>query len=60
VRFLRPVPGPIGDGFAATRAAAAGTRASIFPVPYGTRVGAAGRGTTIYADYNYGGYGNLV
>jgi murein DD-endopeptidase MepM/ murein hydrolase activator NlpD len=31
-----------------------------FPVPHGTRVGAAGRGTTIFAAHNYGGYGNLV
>ena len=27
---------------------------------YGTRVGAAGVGTTIFAGQNYGGYGNLV
>jgi murein DD-endopeptidase MepM/ murein hydrolase activator NlpD len=59
VRFLRPVPGPIGDAFGAPRG---GRRHEglDFPVPYGTRVGAAGRGTTIYAGYNYGGYGNLV
>lgn len=59
VRFLRPVQGPIGDGFGAPR----GDRRHQgvdFPVPYGTRVGAAGVGTTIYAAYNYGGYGNLV
>jgi murein DD-endopeptidase MepM/ murein hydrolase activator NlpD len=31
-----------------------------FPVAYGTRVGAAAPGTTIFAAYNYGGYGNLV
>jgi len=31
-----------------------------FPVPHGTRVGAAGRGTTTFAGYNSGGYGNLV
>jgi murein DD-endopeptidase MepM/ murein hydrolase activator NlpD len=59
VRFLRPVAGPIGDAFGAPRS---GRRHQglDFPVPYGTRVGAAGRGTTIYAAYNYGGYGNLV
>jgi peptidoglycan hydrolase-like protein with peptidoglycan-binding domain len=56
VQFLRPVPGPIGDGFGAGRR----HQGLDFPVPYGTRVGAAGRGTTIYAAYNYGGYGNLV
>lgn len=59
VRFLRPVPGPIGDGFGAPRGDHR-HEGLDFPVPYGTRVGAAGRGTTIYADYNYGGYGNLV
>jgi peptidoglycan hydrolase-like protein with peptidoglycan-binding domain len=60
VRFLRPVPGPIGDGFGAPRGGGRRHEGLDFPVPYGTRVGAAGRGTTIYADYNYGGYGNLV
>lgn len=59
VRFLRPVPGPIGDGFGAPRSGHS-HQGLDFPVPYGTRVGAAGRGTTIYAAYNYGGYGNLV
>jgi murein DD-endopeptidase MepM/ murein hydrolase activator NlpD len=59
VRFLRPVPGAIGDGFGAPRRDH--RHAGIdFPVPFGTRVGAAGRGTTIFAGYNYGGYGNLV
>lgn len=59
VRFLRPVPGPMGDGFGAPRN---GYRHQgiDFPVPYGTRVGAAGVGTTIFAGYNYGGFGNLV
>jgi murein DD-endopeptidase MepM/ murein hydrolase activator NlpD len=60
VRFLRPVPGPIGDGFGAPRDGGRRHQGLDFPVPYGTRVGAAGRGTTIYAAYNYGGYGNLV
>ncbi len=59
VRFLRPVPGPIGDGFGAPRADHR-HQGLDFPVPYDTRVGAAGRGTTIYAAYNYGGYGNLM
>jgi murein DD-endopeptidase MepM/ murein hydrolase activator NlpD len=60
VRFLRPVSGPIDDGFGAARAGGRTHDGLDFPVPYGTRVGAAGRGTTIYAAYNYGGYGNLV
>lgn len=59
VRFLRPVPGPIGSPFGAPRSGHTHTGVD-FPVPYGTRVGAAGVGTTIYAAYNYGGYGNLV
>jgi murein DD-endopeptidase MepM/ murein hydrolase activator NlpD len=59
VRFLRPVSGPIGDGFGAPRGDHR-HQGVDFPVPYGTRVGASGRGTTIYAAYNYGGYGNLV
>lgn len=59
VRFLRPVAGPLGDGFGAPRGDHR-HEGIDFPVPYGTRVGAAGVGTTIYAGYNYGGYGNLV
>jgi murein DD-endopeptidase MepM/ murein hydrolase activator NlpD len=59
VRFLRPVPGPIGDGFGAPRSGYTHTGID-FPVPYGTPVGAAGVGTTIFAGYNSGGYGNLV
>ncbi|HEX6603141.1 MAG TPA: peptidoglycan DD-metalloendopeptidase family protein [Solirubrobacterales bacterium] len=59
VRFLRPVAGPTGDGFGAPRS---GYRHQgiDFPVPAGTLVGAAGVGTTIFAGYNYGGFGNLV
>ncbi len=60
VRFLRPVPGPIGSGFAPESAPGRRHDGLDFPVPYGTRVGAAGVGTTISAGYNYGGYGNLV
>jgi len=59
VRFLHPVPGPIGDGFGAPRGDHL-HEGLDFPVPFGTRVGAAGVGTTIYAGYNYGGFGNLV
>jgi hypothetical protein len=60
VSFLRPVAGPIGDGFGAPRAGGRRHQGIDFPVAYGTRVGAAGVGTTIFAAYNYGGYGNLV
>jgi murein DD-endopeptidase MepM/ murein hydrolase activator NlpD len=60
VRFLRPVPGPLGDGFGAPRGGGRSHDGIDFPVPYGTRVGAAGVGTTIFAAHNYGGYGNLV
>lgn len=60
VRFARPVGGPIGDGFGAPRGGGRTHDGLDFPVPFGTRIGAAGRGTTIFAGYNYGGYGNLV
>lgn len=59
VRFLRPVPGPIGDGFGAPRDGHLHTGVD-FPEPEGTPVKAAGVGTVISAEYNYGGYGNLV
>jgi peptidoglycan hydrolase-like protein with peptidoglycan-binding domain len=60
VSFLLPVPGPIGDRFGAPRAGGRRHQGVDFPVAYGTRVGAAGVGTTIFAGRNYGGYGNLV
>jgi murein DD-endopeptidase MepM/ murein hydrolase activator NlpD len=59
-RFLRPVPGPTGDGFGAPRAGGRRHQGLDFPVAYGTRIGAAAAGTTIFAGPNYGGYGNLV
>jgi peptidoglycan hydrolase-like protein with peptidoglycan-binding domain len=59
VRFLRPVSGPMGDGFGANRGDHLHTGLD-FPVPEGTPVGAAGVGTVIFAGYNNGGYGNLV
>jgi hypothetical protein len=59
-RFLRPVPGPTGDGFGAPRAGGRRHQGLDFPVGYGTRIGAAAAGTTIFAGPNYGGYGNLV
>jgi murein DD-endopeptidase MepM/ murein hydrolase activator NlpD len=60
VSFLRPVAGPIGDGFGAPREGGRRHQGIDFPVAYGTRVGAAGVGTTIFAASNYGGYGSLV
>ncbi len=60
VRFYRPVPGPIGDRFGAPRAGGRTHAGLDFPVAYGTRVGASGVGTTIFAGWNNGGYGNLV
>ncbi|HET7588877.1 MAG TPA: peptidoglycan-binding protein [Solirubrobacterales bacterium] len=59
VRFLRPVPGPIGDPFGAPRNGYTHTGVD-FPEPEGTPIAAAGVGTVIYAAYNGGGYGNLV
>jgi murein DD-endopeptidase MepM/ murein hydrolase activator NlpD len=60
VSFLRPVAGPIGDGFGAPRSGGRTHQGIDFPVAYGTSVGAAGVGTTIFAAHNYGGYGHLV
>jgi murein DD-endopeptidase MepM/ murein hydrolase activator NlpD len=60
VRFLRPVSGPIGDGFGVLRSSGRSHQGLDFPVAFGTRIGAAGVGTTIHAGYNSGGYGNLV
>jgi hypothetical protein len=58
VRFLRPVRGPMGDGFGYP----GGRRHDgiDFPKPYGAPVGAAGRGVVRFAGWNRGGYGNLV
>src|SRR3954454_19965929 len=58
VRLLRPVSGAMGDGFGSP----GGRRHDgiDFPEPYGTSVGAAGRGTVSFAGWNSGGYGNLV
>jgi peptidoglycan hydrolase-like protein with peptidoglycan-binding domain len=60
VRLLRPVPGRIGDGFGVPREGGRTHTGIDFPVPYGTRVGAAGVGVTEFAGWNSGGYGNLV
>jgi peptidoglycan hydrolase-like protein with peptidoglycan-binding domain len=60
VRLLRPVPGPLGDRFGAPRDGGRTHTGLDFPVPFGTRVGAAGVGVTEFAGWNTGGYGNLV
>ena len=60
VRFFRPVPGPIGDHFGAPRENGRTHSGVDFPVGYGTLIEAAGVGTTVFAGYNSGGYGNLV
>jgi murein DD-endopeptidase MepM/ murein hydrolase activator NlpD len=60
VRFYHPVPGPIGDPFGAPREGGRKHSGVDFPVAYGTLVEAAGVGTTVFAGYNSGGYGNLV
>src|SRR4051812_13966785 len=60
VRLLRPVAGPIGDGFGAPRTGGYTHTGVDFPVPYGTRIGAAGVGVVEFAGWNTGGYGNLV
>jgi murein DD-endopeptidase MepM/ murein hydrolase activator NlpD len=60
VRFYRPVPGPIGDGFGAPREGGRRHAGIDFPVARGTLVAAAGVGTTIFAGDNRAGYGNLV
>jgi peptidoglycan hydrolase-like protein with peptidoglycan-binding domain len=58
VRFLRPVSGPIGDGFGWV----GGRRHTglDFPQPMGAPVGAAGVGVVAFAGWNSGGYGYLV
>jgi peptidoglycan hydrolase-like protein with peptidoglycan-binding domain len=60
VRLLRPVPGPIGDGFGARRRGGRRHSGIDFPVQAGTEVRAAGVGVTEFAGWNSGGYGNLV
>ena len=60
VRLLRPVGGPIGDGFGAPREGGRTHTGIDFPVAYGTRIGAAGVGVVEFAGFNTGGYGNLV
>jgi len=58
VRFLRPVRGPIGDGFGFV--SGRNHTGLDFPEPLGTPIGAAGRGVVTFAGWNSGGYGNLM
>ncbi len=58
VRFLRPVPGPAGDGFGWV--SGRNHTGIDFPAPMGTSIGAAGRGVVTFAGWNSGGYGNLM
>ena len=58
VRFFRPVSAPMGDGFG-PRGGRMHTGID-FLAPYGTRVGAGGRGVVSFAGWNSGGYGYLV
>ena len=60
VRFYRPVPGPIGDRFGARRSRGRRHSGIDFPAAAGTLVQAGGVGTTVFAGWNSGGYGNLV
>jgi len=59
VRFVRPVPGAIGDRFGWIPPGRLHTGLD-FPEPKGTPIGAGGRGTVVFAGFNTGGYGNLV
>jgi peptidoglycan hydrolase-like protein with peptidoglycan-binding domain len=59
VRFVRPLPGPIGDGFGWIPPGRWHTGLD-FPAAKGTPIGAGGRGTVVFAGMNTGGYGNLV
>jgi len=59
VRFFRPVPGPVGDGFGWIPPGRLHTGLD-FPEPEGTPIHAGGVGVVSFAGYNTGGYGNLV
>jgi murein DD-endopeptidase MepM/ murein hydrolase activator NlpD len=58
LRFAAPLVGPHGDGFG-PRGDSIHTGLD-YPVPAGTRVGAAGGGCVQSAGWDSGGYGNLV
>ena len=59
VRFFRPVPGAVGDGFGWIPPGRLHTGLD-FPEPEGTPIHAGGVGVVSFAGYNTGGYGNLV
>src|SRR3954452_23157286 len=59
VRFFRPVPGAIGDGFGWIPPGRLHTGLD-FPEPAGTPIHAGGVGVVSFAGYNSGGYGNLT
>jgi peptidoglycan hydrolase-like protein with peptidoglycan-binding domain len=59
VRFFRPVPGAVGDGFGFIPPGRWHTGLD-FPEPKGTPIHAAGVGVVSFAGFNTGGYGNLV
>jgi peptidoglycan hydrolase-like protein with peptidoglycan-binding domain len=59
VRFFRPVPGAVGDGFGWIPPGRRHTGLD-FPEPKGTPIHAGGVGVVSFAGYNSGGYGNLV
>jgi Peptidase family M23/Putative peptidoglycan binding domain len=59
VRFFRPLPGPITDGFGFIPPGRWHTGID-FPAPKGTRIHAGGVGVVSFAGLNTGGYGNLV
>ena len=58
VRFLWPLRAPLGDGFGYP----GGRKHTGIDIlaHAGQRIGAAGRGTVVFAGWNSGGYGNLV
>src|SRR3954451_5962376 len=59
VRFFRPVPGAIGDGFGWIPPGRLHTGLD-FPEAAGTPIHAGGVGVVSFAGYNSGGYGNLT
>jgi peptidoglycan hydrolase-like protein with peptidoglycan-binding domain len=59
VRFFRPVPGAVGDGFGFIPPGRWHTGLD-FPEPTGTPIHAGGTGVVSFAGFNSGGYGNLV
>jgi len=59
VRFFRPVPGRVGDGFGWIPPGRWHTGLD-FPEPAGTPIHAGGVGVVSFAGSNTGGYGNLT